>query len=675
MPTINQLPVLNTISSGDQLPVYSPNNGDARRTSIGSLLTFFQQSFASPTLAVNLFVPGSGFNITVPTPVSEGQWMLLQPAGSLATGTITLPLNTGVPDGTTVLITSTQNIASLTIALNGASAIFGAVTSLTAGSATALRFYQPTNSWYQITAVIPDLASGIAAWLANPTSANLRAAMTDETGTGLLVFNNNPALVAPDLGIPVAGILTNCTGLPNAGLVNSSLTIGGTAIALGTASSTIANDVTFNGVTVGRGLTSEATNTALGNGTLGAVTTATDCTAVGASALFSNTTGERNTAVGTRALVTNTTGVNNVAVGVSALDQNLSGNSNIAVGRSALLDNTSGSSNVALGTVALSNNTSGTFSIGIGLDSLFNQTTGVGNIAIGRAAQFTQDNGVGNIAIGASALYSNVSGLDSVAIGVDALFANVAGNNVAIGSSALRNSGNAPGNTAIGYEAMLDTTTGQQCVALGYQSLANNTTASNNTAIGYQALITANGGANNTAVGHIALIACTTGRSNTGIGKSALGNVTTGSGNTAISPYDSANNYAPVFDPTTEDDRVCMGSTSVTNAYVQVPWTVVSDARDKTDFAPVPHGLDFVSKLKPIAYRYKKKRTDTEGHGPMRYGFKAQEVLELEGAAPVIVDAENDEKLRFNDQSMIAVLVNAIQELKAEFEAYKSTHP
>jgi len=140
MPTINQLPVLNTISSGDQLPVYSPNNGDARRTSIGSLLTFFQQSFASPTLAVNLFVPGDGFNITVPTPVSNDQWMLLQPAGTLASGTITLPLNTGVPDGTSVLITTTQEITSLTIALNGATAIYGAVTNLSAGSAAVYRF-------------------------------------------------------------------------------------------------------------------------------------------------------------------------------------------------------------------------------------------------------------------------------------------------------------------------------------------------------------------------------------------------------------------------------------------------------------------------------------------------------------------------------------------------------
>lgn len=230
MPTINQLPLLNVISSGDQLPVYSPNNGDARRTSIGSLLTFFQQSFASPTLSVNLYVPGSGFNITVPTPVSNDQWMLLQPAGTLATGTITLPLNTGVPDGTSVLITTTQEITSLTIALNGATALYGGVTFLGAGTATAIRFYQPTNSWYQINAETV-YAAGIQAFLATPSSANLRAAMTDETGTGLLVFATSPtlttpiitnpavstgtftspALVTPALGTVASGVISACT--------------------------------------------------------------------------------------------------------------------------------------------------------------------------------------------------------------------------------------------------------------------------------------------------------------------------------------------------------------------------------------------------------------------------------------------------------------------------------
>lgn len=44
----------------------------------------------------------------------------------------------------------------------------------------------------------------------------------------------NKTLVAPALGTPASGILTNCTGLPNTGLVNSAVTIGSTVVALGT---------------------------------------------------------------------------------------------------------------------------------------------------------------------------------------------------------------------------------------------------------------------------------------------------------------------------------------------------------------------------------------------------------------------------------------------------------
>lgn len=150
MPQINQLPVLSTVSSGDQLPVYSPNNGDARRLSIGNLLTFFQQSFASPTLATNLFTPGTGFNIAVPTPVAQQQWMLIQPSATLATGTVTLPLNTQTPDGTEILITTTQQITTFTLALNGATAAYGDPATLAAEDFFRVRFYQATNSWYRI---------------------------------------------------------------------------------------------------------------------------------------------------------------------------------------------------------------------------------------------------------------------------------------------------------------------------------------------------------------------------------------------------------------------------------------------------------------------------------------------------------------------------------------------
>lgn len=150
MPTINQLPLLAQVSPGDQVPVYSPNNGDARRLPISSLLQFFQQTFASPTLATNVYTPGTGFNLPVPTPVSQQQWMLIQPAGTLATGAVTLPLNTSTPDGTEVLITTTQLITAFTLNPNGASALYGEPSTLAAEDFFRMRFVQATNSWYRI---------------------------------------------------------------------------------------------------------------------------------------------------------------------------------------------------------------------------------------------------------------------------------------------------------------------------------------------------------------------------------------------------------------------------------------------------------------------------------------------------------------------------------------------
>jgi hypothetical protein len=150
MPQINQLPLLAQVSPGDQVPVYSPNNGDARRLPISALLQYFQQTFASPTLATNVYTPGTGFNLAVPTPVADQQWMLLQPAGTLATGTITLPLNTGTPDGTEVLVTTTQQITAFTLAANGASQLYGAPSTLAAQDFFRMRFVLATNSWYRI---------------------------------------------------------------------------------------------------------------------------------------------------------------------------------------------------------------------------------------------------------------------------------------------------------------------------------------------------------------------------------------------------------------------------------------------------------------------------------------------------------------------------------------------
>lgn len=55
-------------------------------------------------------------------------------------------------------------------------------------------------------------------------ATNVLRATTNPTGTGAPVRANSPTLVTPNLGTPASGTLTNCTGLPTAGLVDEAVT-------------------------------------------------------------------------------------------------------------------------------------------------------------------------------------------------------------------------------------------------------------------------------------------------------------------------------------------------------------------------------------------------------------------------------------------------------------------
>mgnify|MGYP000754713043 CR=1 FL=1 len=71
--------------------------------------------------------------------------------------------------------------------------------------------------------------------MAATTSAQLKGVLSDETGTGSVVFATSPTLVTPVLGTPASGVLTNCTGYPEAALPSS---INAIKIADGTVTST-----------------------------------------------------------------------------------------------------------------------------------------------------------------------------------------------------------------------------------------------------------------------------------------------------------------------------------------------------------------------------------------------------------------------------------------------------
>lgn len=85
---------------------------------------------------------------------------------------------------------------------------------------------------------ITSLGAGIATFLGSPTSGNLAAAVTNETGSGSLVFATSPTLVTPILGTPTSGDLSNCTGSPTFTNVSYSGLIATTAAAPTIASAT-----------------------------------------------------------------------------------------------------------------------------------------------------------------------------------------------------------------------------------------------------------------------------------------------------------------------------------------------------------------------------------------------------------------------------------------------------
>jgi hypothetical protein len=216
-------------------------------------------------------------------------------------------------------------------------------------------------------------------------------------------------------------------------------------------------------------------------------------------------------------------------------------------------------------------------------------------------------------------------------------------NGVLIGQSPSVN-----GNTRVGVNALNDSGFGSySCTAFGYATLGKNQSGNNNTAIGGFS-------------GRDVL----SGSSNTFAGSAAGMEVTTGSNNVFIGANSGLFN-SPTGTITTQSNQICIGNNSNTNAFVKVAWTIGSDKRDKTNLKEIQHGLEFVEKLKPTSYQYKKNRDteDTEIDSKIRYGFLAQDILELEGSNPVIIDDTNKEYLKLNETALIPILVNAIKEL------------
>jgi trimeric autotransporter adhesin len=375
--------------------------------------------------------------------------------------------------------------------------------------------------------------------------------------------------------------------------------------------------------------------TAVGSGA-GAVNTGVNNVFVGFEAGNDNTSGTNNTALGYQALDANVTCCRNTAIGTSALGANTA-NDNTAVGYQALCANTTATGNTAVGTNALGANTTCSNNTAVGLNALSTSNAN-DNTAVGQAALCSSTSGGGNSAVGSRALANNCTGSTNSALGRDALICNTTGDD----------------NAAIARAALQTNTTGSRNVAVGWETLGGNTTGSNNTAVGYRSLQCHTTGIQNLALGTDTLRNVTSGGNNIGVGTNAG---TTGGG------------YDGLVNITTESNRIVHGNNDHTCAQIKIAWTVTSDCRDKTCFAPIALGLDFVRALKPTEYQFKQGgRDSTTTDGKRRYGFLAQDVLPLEGDSPVIISADEPDKLQYTETHLIPVLVKAIQELTARVE-------
>lgn len=142
----------------------------------------------------------------------NGSGVYSLPAGStIANGDLSdaSDLNTPLSDIETDLNTPRPIVAGGT----GASSASAARTALGLAIGTDVQAYSAgLASWAGVTR-----ASGFDTFAATPSSANLRALLSDEVGTGAAYF------VGGALGTPASGVLTNCTGLTTSGIAAATL--------------------------------------------------------------------------------------------------------------------------------------------------------------------------------------------------------------------------------------------------------------------------------------------------------------------------------------------------------------------------------------------------------------------------------------------------------------------
>ena len=310
--------------------------------------TLTNKTLTSPTLTAPVLGTPASVTLTNATglPLTSGVTGIL-PSANGGTGvdngtkTITLGgnLTTSGAFATTLTATADSNV---TLPTTGILATLAGTETLTNKTLTSPTLTAPvlgtpasgtlTNATgLPIATGVSGLGTGIATALATPSSANILAAVTDETGTGALVFATSPTLVTPTLGVATATSINGLTPTAQTtgftiagGTTSKTLTVSGDATVSGTNTGD-QTTITGNAGTSTKLATARKINTVDFDGSADITVTAAAGTLTGTS-LNSTVTGSSLTSVGT---LTNLTVTNAIAGSITGNAATVTTNANL----------------------------------------------------------------------------------------------------------------------------------------------------------------------------------------------------------------------------------------------------------------------------------------------------------------------------------------------------------
>ena len=241
-------------------------------------------------------------------------------ASGLTAGSVTTNANltgavTSVGNATSLGSFSSSNLAgALTDETGSGSAVFATSPTLVTpilGTPTSATLTNATG--LPISTGVSGLGTGVATFLATPSSANLLSALTDETGTGVVVFSTSPTLVTPILGTPTSATLTNATGLPLTTGVTGQLPVANGGTGTATPSIVAGTNVTVTGTWPNQTIASSGGG---GGGVAYTAVKTANYTAANNDGVLTNTTGGAFTVT-----LPSTPSVGNIVLVIDSLSQ------------------------------------------------------------------------------------------------------------------------------------------------------------------------------------------------------------------------------------------------------------------------------------------------------------------------------------------------------------------